>query len=40
MFGTLEFIMVACLFADLVVVRGAAVFAWIKGAVSTVGSKL
>jgi len=33
---TLEFVMVACLFADLVVVRGAAVLAWLKGAEATV----
>ncbi len=40
MFATLEFVMVACLFADLAVTRGAQVFALIKGAVSSVSSKL
>ena len=36
MFSTLEFVMVACLFADLVVARGAQVWTWIKGAEQTV----
>jgi hypothetical protein len=36
MFATLEFVMVACLFADLLVVRGAALLAWAKGAETTV----
>lgn len=40
MFGTLEFIMVACLFADLCVSRGAQVLAAVKGAVADVGKKL
>lgn len=36
MFATLEFVMVACLFADLVLSRGAQVVAWLKGAEETV----
>ena len=40
MFGTLEFVMVSCLFADLLVVRGAALWTWLKGAEKTVASKL
>jgi hypothetical protein len=40
MFGTLEFVMVACLFANLVVCKGAQVLAWAKGAEATVASKL
>jgi len=38
MFATLEFVMVACLFANLVVCRGAQVVAWLKGAEATVVS--
>jgi hypothetical protein len=38
MFATLEFVMVACLFADLVVSRGAQFVAWVKGAEATVSS--
>ena len=38
MFATLEFVMVACLFADLVVCRGAQFLAWAKGAEATVVS--
>jgi hypothetical protein len=30
MFDTLQFVFVACLFADLAVRRGAAVVAWVK----------
>jgi hypothetical protein len=40
MFATLEFVMVACLFADLAVTRGAQVFAWLKGEVSAVEKKV
>jgi hypothetical protein len=40
MFATLEFIMVGCLFADLVVSRGAQFLTWLKGAEATVQSKL
>jgi hypothetical protein len=40
MFATLEFVMVACLFADLAVSRGAQVLAWLKGAEKTVEDKL
>lgn len=36
MFSTLEFVMVACLFADLVVSRGAQFVAWVKGEVAVV----
>jgi len=36
MFSTLEFVMVAALFADLVVARGAQFLAWVKGAEKTV----
>ena len=38
MFATLEFVMVACLFADLAVTRGAQVVTWLKGALGTVES--
>lgn len=40
MFATLEFVMVSGLFLNLVVTRGAALFALVKGAVSSVSSKL
>lgn len=40
MFSTLEFVMVAALFVDLVVCRGAALLAWAKGAAATVESKV
>ena len=36
MFATLTFVFVSCLFADLVVTRGAQVLAWLKGAEATV----
>jgi hypothetical protein len=35
MFAMLEFVMVSCLFANLVVCRGAQVVAWLKGAEAT-----
>lgn len=35
MFATLEFVMVACLFADLAVTRGAQFVTWVKGAFTT-----
>ena len=38
MFATLEFVMVACLFASLCVDRGAQVVAWLKGAGTTVAN--
>jgi hypothetical protein len=38
MFSTLEFVMVACLFADLAWSKGAAFVAWAKGAEATVVS--
>jgi hypothetical protein len=38
MLDTLQFVMVACLFADLVVSRGAQFVLWVKGAASTVES--
>lgn len=39
MFATLEFVMVACLFANLAFAKGAAVVAWVKGAEKTVADK-
>ena len=36
MFSTLEFVMVACLFADLAWSKGAMVWAWLKGEVAVV----
>jgi hypothetical protein len=38
MFPTLEFVMVACLFADLLVSRGSQLVTWLKGAEATVAS--
>jgi len=38
MFSTLEFVFVACLFADLAVRKAASVWAWLKGAEATVVS--
>jgi hypothetical protein len=40
MSSLLEFVMVSCLFADLAVRKGAAVFTWLKGEVKTVEKKL
>lgn len=36
MFNVLEFVMVACLFSELLVVRGAQLVTWLKGAEATV----
>lgn len=38
MWNVLEFVMVACLFADLAWTKGAAVLAWAKGAEATVAA--
>ena len=38
MFATLEFVMVACLFADLLVSRGSQLVSWLKGAEATVAT--
>jgi hypothetical protein len=40
MFATLEFVMVACLFADLAFTRGAQVFAFLKSEFATVEKKV
>lgn len=40
MFTTLSFVMVSCLFADLVFKKGAAVVAWLKSEEATVAKKL
>lgn len=38
MFATLEFVMVAALFADLLMSRGAQLLVWVKGAGATVAA--
>ncbi|HEY5267549.1 MAG TPA: hypothetical protein VII94_00215 [Candidatus Saccharimonadales bacterium] len=40
MFATLEFVMVAALFADLLVTRGSQLVTWLKGAEATVVSEV
>ncbi len=40
MFETLQFVMVSCLFANLVAFRGTQVWAWLKTEVGVVESKL